>query len=82
MVNTNVAFTANNVYELSFNCTSTCTTINWQIDNLTLGTRASGSTSSNLPGGSTALRLIHGVSTLTTVAKNYRMQHVYTEADR
>lgn len=82
VVNTNVAFTANNVYQLSFNCTSTCTTISWQIDNLTTGTRTTGSTSSNLPGGSTALRLVHGVSTLTTVAKNYRMQTVYTESDR
>ncbi len=82
VVNTTMPFTANNVYELSFNCTSTCTTVNWQIDNLTTGTRLQGSTASNLPGGSTSLRQVLGVSALTATAKNFRMQHVYTETDR
>ena len=82
VVNTTMPFTTNNVYELSFSCTSKCTTVNWQIDNLTTGTRLQGSTASNLPGGSTSLRQVLGVSALTATAKNIRMQHVYTEADR
>ncbi|MEQ1849248.1 MAG: hypothetical protein ABL890_01520, partial [Candidatus Peribacteraceae bacterium] len=82
VVNTGIAFTANKVYDLTFYCTAQCTSVTWQINNVTDGTVATGSTSSNLPGGSTALRMVHGLATLTTTAKNYRMQSIYSEADR
>jgi hypothetical protein len=82
VINTTIPFTANHVYDLSFYCSNTCTTVYWQVDDVTFGTTAEGSTASNLPGASTSLRQVLGVSALTATAKNIRMQHVYTEADR
>lgn len=82
VVNTGVAFTANKVYDLSFYCVNQCNSVSWQIKNITDGTITKGSTSSNLPGASTSLRMVVGVSTLTTTAKNIRMQQAYCEANR
>jgi len=79
---TGIAFTANKVYDLYFTCTKQCASIIWEIRNVTDGTSATGTTSSNLPTTSTALRIILGVETETTAARNIRMQQIYVEADR
>ncbi len=79
---TGIAFTANKVYDLTFFCSQQCTSIIWRIDNVTDGTNATGTASANLPGTTTALRIVQAVSTLTTAAKNLRMQFAYTESDR
>lgn len=82
VVNTGLAFTANKVYDLFFTCTKQCSSITWEIRNVTDGTSATGVTSSNLPATNSALRIVLGVETETTAAKNIRMQQIYVEADR
>lgn len=82
IVDTGIPVTAAKVYDMYLFCTPQCASISWRIDNVTDGTTAEGTKSTNLPGGSTAMRMITGVSTLTTAAKNYRMQRLYVESDR
>ncbi len=82
VVNTGLAFTANKVYDLMFTCTKRCASITWEIRNVTDGTSAMGTTSNNLPTAGTALRMVLGVETETTAARNIRMQQLYVEADR
>lgn len=82
VVNTGMAFTANKVYDLFFTCTKQCASVTWEIRNVTDGTSAQGTTSSNLPTASAALRIVLGVEAETGTAKNIRMQQIYVEADR
>lgn len=82
VTNTGMAFSANKVYDLYFMCTKQCASITWEIQNVTDGTKATGTTSSNLPSTSTALRMVLGVESQTTAAKNIRMQQMYFESDR
>jgi hypothetical protein len=82
VVNTGVAFTANKVYDLYFSCTKQCASVTWEIRNVTDGTSAQGTTASNLPSSTAALRMVLGVETQTTAVKNIRMQQMYVEADR
>ncbi len=79
---TGLAFTANKVYDLYFTCTKQCGTITWEIRNVTDGTSATGTTSTNLPTTTAAMRIVLGVEAETTTAKNIRMQQIYVEADR
>lgn len=79
---TGIPVTANNVYDLTIYVDPQGTTLYWRVENRTAGTVATGSTSSNLPGGSTALRIAHGVETQTTVAKSFRMGKIYLETNR
>jgi hypothetical protein len=79
VVNTGLAVTANKVYDMSFYCKPQCTTIYWKIQNKTDNTSAQGSTTSNLPTTTQAMRKFLGVETQTTAAKNLRMQSMYTE---
>jgi hypothetical protein len=79
---TGLVFSAQKVYDVFIFCKPQCTSISWRIDNVTDGTTAEGSTSSNLPGTTTAMRAGFQLSTLTTTARNIRMQRVYIEADR
>lgn len=58
------------------------TTIFWRIDNLSDGTSQEGTATTNLPGGSTALRGSWGIETESAAASNIRMQRLYIEADR
>lgn len=82
MVDTGLTFTAQKVYDFFIYCTPQCSSIAWRVDNVSDGTSVEGSTSSNLPGASTAMRGGFQISTLTTTARNVRMQRVYIEADR
>ncbi len=85
LINTGVAYTANQVYDLVIYTPGVGSpdygTAYWEIINLTTGVKASGSTSSNLPAGATALLLGIGVETQTTVAKNFRSVFQYVEND-
>lgn len=82
VTNTGITASTGKVYDMYFYCKPQCTEIFWRIDNITDGTTAEGSTSTRLPGASTALRIVHGVATQTTAAKHYRMQRIYVESDR
>jgi len=58
-------------------------TIFWRLDNLTDGTApVEGSTSSNLPVATTALRGGLQISTLEALGHNIKWQHIYIESDR
>ena len=82
VANTGIAFTANKVYDLYFTCTKQCASITWEIRNVTDGTSTTGTTSSNLPTTTAALRMVLGVESQTTTAKSIRMQQMYFESDR
>jgi outer membrane protein assembly factor BamB len=84
LINTGMAYAASKVYDMYFFVPPYPGngTMYWRIDNLTDNTSQEGSTTSNLPAGSTALRVGLGVETQTTAARNFRMQRVYVEADR
>lgn len=82
VVDTGIPVTAAKVYDMYLFCTPQCASVDWRIDNVTDGTTAEGTASTNLPGASTAMRMITGVSNLTTTTKNYRMQRLYVESDR
>jgi hypothetical protein len=82
VTDTGIAVTASKVYEMTFYCNAQCTTVFWQLDNVTDGTTAQGSVTTNLPTNSTAMRIVHGVDAITTTARNYRMQFLYVEAPR
>lgn len=79
---TGLAVSTSKVYDMYVYCTPQCATIYWRVDNVTDGTTAEGSTATNLPGGSTALRGMVGVGAVAASAKNIRMQRMYIESDR
>jgi hypothetical protein len=81
-VDSGFVYAANKVYDLYFMCTKQCAAITWEIRNVTDGTSAAGTTSSNLPTTTAALRMVLGVESETTAAKNIRMQQMYFESDR
>ncbi len=82
VTDTGMPYRSNHVYDQYFYCSDACTTVFWRLDNVTLGTSAEGSVTSNLPGVSTAMRMVLGVETQTTAARNIRMQKMYVESDR
>lgn len=82
LVNTGLAFTAAKVYNFTIYCSPQCTTIYWRIENVTDGTSAEGSTSTNLPRNNIGMRSGFQLQTITATARNIRMQTAYTEADR
>ena len=57
-------------------------TVWWRIDNLVTGATAEGSTSSNLPTATTALRTGFGVAAIAATARNVRLQRIYLEQDQ
>jgi hypothetical protein len=77
-----VAFAVSKVYDFYIYVAPQGGTIYYRLDNLTDNVTTNGSTSSNLPGGSTALRAGFQIATLNAVAKNVRMQRVYVGTDR
>jgi hypothetical protein len=79
LTNTGLAMSYSKVYEMYFYCKPQCTTIYWKIINKTDNTSAQGSTSTNLPTTTQAMRKFIGVETQTTQAKQLRMQYMYTE---
>ena len=58
------------------------TEIGWRIDNVTLGTSASGTVDSNLPLENAYMRLQLCLQTVNAVARNIRLQRLYGESDR
>ncbi len=77
-----VAFAASKVYDFYIYVAPQGSTIYYRLDNLTDSVTTNGSTSSNLPGTTTALRAGFQIATLNAVAKNVRMQRVYVGTDR
>lgn len=57
-------------------------TVYWRIDDMTNGTSQEGSTSSNLPGGSTALRMVEAIRILSGTTQTISYQRIYVESDR
>jgi hypothetical protein len=82
VVNTTLAFTAQKVYDFYVYTAPQGTTVYWRVDNLTDGTTQVGSTATNLPTTTTAMRAGAGIQTLTTTARNIRVNKQYVEADR
>lgn len=82
VVNTTLTFTAQKVYDFYVYTPPQGTTVFWRVDNLTDGTTQEGSTATNLPTNNTAMRAGVGIQTLTTTARNIRVNKQYVEADR
>ena len=57
-------------------------TVYYRIDNVTAGTTAEGSVSTNLPAGATALRAGFQINNITASARNVRLSRLYVETDR
>jgi hypothetical protein len=77
-----VAFAASKVYDFYVYMAPQGGTVFYRLDNLTDSVTTNGSTSSNLPGTTTAMRAGFQIATLNAVAKNVRMQRVYIGTDR
>ncbi|CAN5186902.1 hypothetical protein BH11PAT4_BH11PAT4_5210 [soil metagenome] len=72
-----VAFAPSKVYDFYMYVAPQGSTVYYRLDNITDNVTTNGSTSSNLPGTSTALRPGFQIETLDSVAKNVRMQKLY-----
>jgi hypothetical protein len=80
---TGVTLAVAKTYDFYVYCTLQCTTINWRIDNLTDGTApVEGSTATNLPTTTVAMRAVDLIAPLEAVAHNLRFQRLYCETDR
>lgn len=80
IVNTGLPFIAQKVFDFYVFCAPQGSTIYWRIDNVTDGTTAEGSTTTRLP--QSLMRAGLQVGTVDAVARNVRMQRLYTESDR
>lgn len=78
---TGMALTVNKLYDFFVFCPPGGSTVYWRVDNLTDITTASGSTTANLPGTGTLMRVGFQIATLTTTARNVRMKKIYAETD-
>jgi hypothetical protein len=76
---TGLVFTAQNVYVAYIYCMAGDSTIYWRIDNITAGTTAAGSTSSNAPRTTINMRAGLQVGTVNATARNIRMAILSTE---
>lgn len=79
---TGMAFAAEKVYDFYLFCPPQGSTVFWRIDNVTDGTSAEGSTSTNLPINTVMMRAGVQLQTVNAVARNLRIQRIYVEADR
>jgi hypothetical protein len=82
LTNTGLVFSAEKVYDFYIFCPPQGSEIFWRIDNVTDGTTAEGSTTTNIPGATVFMRAGFQLLTVDAVARNIRMQRVYTESDR
>ncbi|MEK7602928.1 MAG: hypothetical protein AAB459_01620 [Patescibacteria group bacterium] len=82
VINTTLAFTVQKVYDMYIYVAPQGGTIFWRIDNLTDGTTREGSSVTNLPRTTIGMRAGAGIQTLTTTARNIRINKQYVEADR
>lgn len=77
-----VAFTTGAMIDFYLYCPPLGTSVMWRIDNLNAGTTAEGTITATLPGASTMLKGGFNIATLTTTARNVRMNRIYLESDR
>jgi len=79
---TGVAVAANKVYDMYIYTPPQGSVIYWRLDNLTDSTSTEGSTASNLPTNSTAMRIYTGIYNITGVQRFIHMQKMYCEVPR
>ena len=82
IIDTGVPLVTGKAYDFYVYTPPNGTTIYWRVDNLNDGVMQEGSTTNNLPINTTYLRGSAGISTLTTTARNIRVNKIYVEADR
>lgn len=82
VIDTTLPFLAEKIYDCYLFCPPAGEIIYWRIDNITDGTTKEGSVINNLPLANTLLRAGLQLQSVDAVARNIRMQRVYTEADR
>lgn len=77
---TGVALVQNNVYDFHYHMHANGSYGFWQIDNKTAGT-STGSmlASDNLPGNTTFMKMVCGISTINAVARNWRLRRICLE---
>jgi len=81
-INTGVTVTANHVYDMYIYTPPQGSTIYWRLDDLTADTITEGSTGTNLPTATVAMRVGWGVATVNTTIKYFHMQKLYCEVPR
>lgn len=74
-----MTMTASKVYDLYFYTRPQASVVNWRVDNLTDGTTAEGSKTTDLPTASAAMRTVIGVQNLTGSSRFINFQKVYVE---
>ncbi len=77
-------FAQNDVFDFFIYCPPypNNSTIYYRIDNISQGTSAEGSTSSNLPPGATAMRAGYQINNVSANATKARLNRLYVETDR
>jgi hypothetical protein len=81
-IDTGLVFTPECVYDFYIFCPPDGSFVGWRIDNVTLGTTAEGTTTTQLPTIGTYMRAGFQLQTVNAVIRNIRMQRVYIESDR
>jgi hypothetical protein len=83
-VNTGMPFATTDEFEFWIWCPAGATALNWQIDNVTAGTSASGTTAAatDLPGATTAIYPGIWLYTVDAVARSFQANRLYIESDR
>ena len=81
-VDTGIAFTPQKVYDFYLFCQPQGTEIFWRIDNVTAGTTAEGSVTSQIPLNTAYMRAGLQVQSVNAVTRNIRWQRIYVESDR
>jgi len=81
-VDTGLAFTAQNVYDLTIICEPRASVISWSIANISAGTIAAGTTTTNLPTNSVLMRFVNICQTVNATARTIAFSRVYIEAGR
>lgn len=77
-----LAVAQNKVYDFYVYVAPQGGTVYWRIDNISDGTTQEGSTTTNLPRTTIAMRAGTSLQTLTTTARNIRVMKHYVESDR
>jgi hypothetical protein len=77
--NTGMALAVDKVYELEMRCELGCTTVYWEIQNLTDNTRQTGSVNTTLPAAATSLRAVSGMYALSTTARSFGLKQASYE---
>jgi hypothetical protein len=79
LIDTGIAFAVSKAFDLWMFCPPGATTVYWQVDNVTDGTTATGSTADHLPGMATMLVAFLGLRTINAVIRTLRTARVYCE---